>query len=227
MHPAPTLVELIGVVLAGYLIGSVPFAVLIARRHGRDILKEGSGNPGATNVKRVIGKRAGNVCFALDCAKGVVAAGWPMLPLMSYSDPRVLGIAGLLAAIVGHSLSVFLKFRGGKGVATTIGGLAVLFPWVILIGLGVWLAVYFTFKVVSLASLALAASLPLAGLVFVREGDGSLFWLGWLFLAAVTLVIFARHHSNVRRLLRGEEGPWRKKKGGPGNRDHTTISRKQ
>ena len=228
MPTAPTGVELIGVFVIGYVIGSIPFAVLIARRHGKNIFAEGSGNPGATNVKRVLGKKAGNVCFALDCLKGLAAAGWPMLPFLTMSDPRLLGIAGLLGAILGHSASVFLKFRGGKGVATTIGGLAVLFPYVIAVGLAVWLTVYYASKVVSLASLALALSLPLTGLVFVRDADGSLFWWGWGFLLALCLLIFVRHHSNIRRLLKGQEGGFKKKNGRGGkNNGQSVIAKKK
>ena len=96
--------------LVGYLLGSIGFAVIIARSQGIDIFKEGSGNPGATNVKRLLGAKFGNAVFVLDALKGLIAAGWPLL---FFADIR-LAVIGLIAAILGHSFSVFLKFRGGN-----------------------------------------------------------------------------------------------------------------
>ena len=131
--------------LLGYLLGSVNFAVLVAKKHGIDILKEGSGNPGATNVKRVLGKGPGNLVFALDALKGFVGAGLPYL-LLSI-DPNqpaindlffVVCVAGLVGTLLGHCFSCFLKFKGGKGVASTIGGLLVLLPIPIVIGAAIW-----------------------------------------------------------------------------------------
>ena len=122
----------------GYLIGSIPFGYLIAKSRGVDILSVGSGNPGATNVKRSVGKGAGNICFTLDALKGVVSAGWPLwIPAVAPETASAApGIIGLLGAIAGHSFSIFLKFRGGKGVATAMGGLLVIMPIVVLIKAG-------------------------------------------------------------------------------------------
>jgi glycerol-3-phosphate acyltransferase PlsY len=198
-----TIFEIISVTIIGYLLGSIPFAVIIAKHHGVDILKAGSGNPGATNVTRTIGKRAGNLCFALDFLKGVVAAGWPIL---GASDPTGLGVVGLIAAIVGHSYSVFIKFRGGKGVAVTMGGLLALSPVVLLISLLVWAAVYYTSRYVSLASIAFGVSLPLLGLCF--DVHQTLL----IFLIAISLLILYRHRANIQRLLNGTEHRFEKKK---------------
>ena len=129
------------VAAAGYLLGSIPFAVIIARFCGVDILKAGSGNPGATNVKRVCGKVPGNICFILDAAKGFLATAWPLYPSVfgvQFSDPQTLAYVGLCSAIVGHSFSLFLKFKGGKGVATAIGGLSAIMLWAIVAALVVW-----------------------------------------------------------------------------------------
>lgn len=107
-------VDYIIVAAAGYLLGAIPFAVIIARACGVDIFKVGSGNPGATNVKRSCGKFAGNLCFILDASKGFVATAFPLyahLFSVDFSDPQMLAYAGLVAAIVGHSFSVFIKFR--------------------------------------------------------------------------------------------------------------------
>ena len=158
--------------LLGYLLGSVNFAVLVAKKHGIDILKEGSGNPGATNVKRVLGKGPGNLVFALDALKGFVGAGLPTLvgyviaalsiPLVIDGGAFIHGIAGLVGTLLGHCFSCFLKFKGGKGVASTIGGLLVLLPVPILIGAILWGLVFLLSRYVSLASIVLGVSLPIS-----------------------------------------------------------------
>ena len=201
-----TLLNILAVAGAGYLLGSVPFAVIIGRVKGVDILKAGSGNPGATNVKRAVGKGAGNLCFVLDALKGTLTAGWPQVVLAGVSNPLILGIIGLLAAIMGHSFSLFLNFRGGKGVAVTMGGLLVLMPWVLLIGLLVWLAVFFASRYVSLASMALGLSLPLSGWALHQPMEGILLSI---LLAALIII---RHRSNIGRLLAGTENRSERKK---------------
>lgn len=186
--------------LAGYLLGSIPFAVIIARRHGVDILQEGSGNPGATNVKRVLGAGPGNLCFFLDAGKGFFAAFWPLLPFLAVESPVLTATIGFAAALIGHAYSVFLQFRGGKGVAVTIGGLLALMPWTILCGLVVWVVCYYATKVVAIGSLALAAALPLASAALNGFEDPR-FYLA----LAVGLLLIVRHRSNMVRLLRGQE----------------------
>lgn len=191
------------VAAAGYLLGSVPFAVIIARLCGVDILKAGSGNPGATNVKRVCGRVPGNICFVLDAAKGFLATAWPLYPSVfgvQFSDPQTLGYVGLCSAIVGHSFSVFLKFRGGKGVATAIGGLLAVMFWAILAGLAVWVAVFYASRYVSLASLALAAALPAASYAIYPSMAGHFY----ISLAIAAVIIF-RHRANIARLIKGTE----------------------
>ena len=195
--------------LLGYLIGSVNFAVLVAKKHGVDILKEGSGNPGATNVKRVLGKGPGNLVFALDALKGFVGAGLPTLvgyviatqgiALVIPGDAFVHGVAGFVGTLLGHCFSCFLKFKGGKGVASTIGGLLVLLPIPILIGASLWALVFLASRYVSLASLALGVSLPVSCL-FLKYGQ-SQFW----FAAAIAAFNVWTHRSNIGRLLAGTE----------------------
>ena len=205
--------------LLGYLIGSVNFAVLIARRHGVDILKAGSGNPGATNVKRVLGKGPGNTVFALDALKGAVGAGLPLC-LVRFVDVRVadqagvlfhLSVAGFIGTLLGHCFSCFLKFKGGKGVASTIGGLLVLLPVPILIGAAIWGLVFMASRYVSLASLALGVSLPLScwllPLCTTLKFSPAEFW----FAAAIAAFNVWTHRSNIGRLLRGEENRFAKK----------------
>jgi glycerol-3-phosphate acyltransferase PlsY len=191
-----TVVSILLVTIIGYLLGAISFAVIIARSKGVDIFKEGSGNPGATNIKRILGKRWGNVVFALDALKGFTSAG---LPLMVYDDDR-LAVIGLIAAILGHSFSVFLKFRGGKGVATTIGGLLAIMCPALLIGLVVWLIIFYTKKVVALASIFFAVSLPLSA-YFIYGTEDPRFYMG----VVLALFIVGRHRSNIIRMFSGKE----------------------
>mgnify|MGYP000037959286 CR=1 FL=1 len=201
--------------VVGYLLGSVNFAVLVAKRHGVDILKEGSGNPGATNVKRVLGKGPGNLVFALDALKGFVGAGLPTLvgyviatqgiDFIIQGDAFIHGVAGFVGTLLGHCFSCFLKFKGGKGVASTIGGLLVLLPIPILIGAAIWGLVFTLSRYVSLASIALGVSLPLS-CFFLKHGQ-SQFW----FAAAIAAFNVWTHRSNIGRLLAGTESRFAKK----------------
>jgi glycerol-3-phosphate acyltransferase PlsY len=187
--------------LVGYLLGSISFAVLVAKAQGVDIFTAGSGNPGATNVKRTLGAKWGNLVFVLDALKGFFAAIWPMLLL----DSLHLGILGLVAAILGHSFSLFLRFRGGKGVATTMGGLLAIMPQVLLVGLLVWVVCFYTRKVVALASICFAISLPLAS-GWVHSTADARFTLALM----LGLLIIVRHRSNIARLLQGKENSFKK-----------------
>lgn len=206
----------------GYLLGAIPFGDLVARAHGVDIFKAGSGNPGATNVKRVLGARAGNTVYVLDTLKGVVAAGWPAIIAALANDPdtgglwshlvaicsghlREMSVVGLIAAVCGHSFSLFTHFKGGKGVATASGGLLVLMPVPILIGAVAWFITFFAFRYVSLASIFASITVPAAawalGFPLVFKIVGTL--LG--------VLVIARHQSNIRRLLTGTEHRWERK----------------
>jgi len=193
----------------GYVLGSISFAVLVAKRHGVDILKAGSCNPGATNVKRVIGKGPGNAVFALDFLKGFIGAGWPalasLLKLLPADAPVLwMGIAGLAGAILGHSFSMFLGFKGGKGVATTIGGLMALMPPVIIGGLLVWAAVFYSTRYVSLASMAMGLTLlPLGALLGEPSQKLDLCF-------ALAILIIVRHRANLKRLMDGTEHKFEK-----------------
>ncbi len=188
--------------ILGYLLGAIPFAAIIARSKGVDIFSFGSGNPGATNVKRACGKFAGNLCFFLDALKGFLAAILPVWASMfvEISDVQILCVAGLLAAIAGHMYPVFTKFRGGKGVSVTIGGL-VAFMWAaILIGLIIWVAAYYSTKYVSVASILMAASLPISSPFLY--GFASIQTALAAFLA---FAVIYKHKSNIQRLLNGTE----------------------
>ncbi|MGC6455777.1 MAG: glycerol-3-phosphate 1-O-acyltransferase PlsY [Coraliomargaritaceae bacterium] len=194
--------EGLSVVVIGYLIGSVSFSVIIARHLGVNIFAVGSGNPGATNVKRVLGAKWGNTVFILDAWKGLVAAGWPLL---FFDGGEIkLAILGLLASLAGHSYSVFLKFRGGKGVATTMGGLLAIMPVALFVGLLVWLAIYYASRVVALASILFALSLPISSAWLYSSADSR-----FIFGCVLCLLIIFRHKSNISRLLQGKENSFK------------------
>lgn len=196
---------------AGYLLGSLPVGYLVARSRGVDIFTVGSRSPGATNVRRVLGPGAGNVVLALDVLKGAAAAGWPLIimwsAVSSLSAARTLGYVGLACALAGHSFSCFTRFRGGKGVATAAGGLAVLMPCVAASAAGVWLVVFLASRYVSLASIAAAASLPLLAWLF-RQGVVAMGVSG-----LVALFVIVRHRANIARLVGGTEKRFERRRG--------------
>jgi len=190
----------------GYLLGSLPFGYIVARAHGVDIFKEGSGNPGATNVKRVLGekfgdkgKRAGNFVFTLDALKGAVAAAWPLFAPLERPDTQILGLIGVIFAVLGHSYSMFTKFKGGKGVATAAGGLVVLIPIACLVGLAVWLLTFAISRYVSLGSILAAVAVPATSWLLRNQLPVS------IVATALGLFVIVRHRANIQRLLAGTE----------------------
>ncbi len=208
------LILLVAFPLAAYLIGSIPFGVIIARFHGVDVRKAGSGNVGATNVGRVVGRPWGYLCFFLDVAKGlvpVVAAGAVLRPGDNF--PTLVHQAAWLAvgfgAIAGHVFSLFLKFRGGKGVATALGVVLGIFPYFTYAGLcalGIWIAVTLISRYVSVGSMVAAvAFLPLFAAFNWPPTRLMDLWPLCVFAAAMVLLIVVRHRTNIARLLRGQE----------------------
>ena len=205
-------VEAIAVTIIGYLLGSIPFGVLVAKKYGVDIYQLGSGNPGATNVLRQIGKTAGYSVFILDFLKGLVATVWFLLPIFSFSGDITLGLWGLPAAVLGHTLPLFAKFRGGKGVATAMGGLLGVMPVCLLIGLVCWIVIFFSTRYVAVASIGFGASLPVYSLVDYWTGDPDSRKVGTVFLAFLVMGwIVWRHRENLVRLKAGTENRFEKK----------------
>ena len=184
-------------VLVAYLIGAVPIGWMVARAFGvSDIRRHGSGNIGATNVLRTLGRRAAIVTLLGDVLKGGLAVF--TAAALSGGDPVVAGAAAV-AAVVGNCWSVFLGFRGGKGVATGLGALLWLVPWAALAALPVFVAVVATTRYVSLASLLAAACVPL-GAVMLRYPSPSA-----IAALVVAAIVAARHHANIARLRAGTE----------------------
>jgi glycerol-3-phosphate acyltransferase PlsY len=220
------------IALIGYLLGALPFGYLVAKAHGVDIFKAGSGNPGATNVRRVLGSRAGNMVFALDFLKGSLAAALPLLIALvvanhiapppglpanemtafheeTMAGARLEALFAVLGAVIGHSFSLFTHFKGGKGVATAAGGLFVLMPIPCLIGISVFLVTFYTTRYVSLGSILAAIAVPLSGWI-----QGNALPLK-LVATAVGLFVIFRHRINIQRLLKGTENKFTRKKTPP------------
>ncbi len=186
----------IGAIALTYLFASVPYGVLVARARGVDIQGEGSGNTGATNVSRRLGKKLGAAVLLLDALKGALPV---LLVQWRFRDEPIVLVAAGLAAVIGHCHSPWLKFRGGKGVATTLGVYLVLDPEFALLGVVCFAIIYGRWGLVSLGSLVaawiLAVTVTFSDRVAVPP---SLVWL-------LTVLISLEHHANVRRLLSGTE----------------------
>ena len=199
----------LGALLIGYILGSLSFSVMVARFKGVDLFSEGSGNPGATNVNRIIGRFWGNIVFILDFLKGfgaVIISLW-LLGVEGVNNNQ-LAVTGLVGAILGHSFSIFLKFRGGKGVATTMGGLLAIMPTVFTIGIIVWLIVFFCLsRTVALASIIFSLSLPISAFFLTYPISD----IRFILCVVLPILIIIRHYSNIRRMLSGTEHIFPKK----------------
>ncbi|MBR4189049.1 MAG: glycerol-3-phosphate 1-O-acyltransferase PlsY [Kiritimatiellae bacterium] len=199
------LVWIVGTVLAGYLMGSVPFGLLIAKARGVDLRNSGSGNIGATNVFRCVGKGWGVLALLLDALKGFLPAFFfPALAARGLHGavPSWLGVACGLAAVVGHNWPVWLGFKGGKGVATSAGMALGVAPGAVGIGLAAFALVVVATRWVSLASMLGCLAATAAGWWLYAGGDRA--WLVWV-LGAMTLLVVWRHRANIGRLLKGTE----------------------
>jgi glycerol-3-phosphate acyltransferase PlsY len=197
----------IAFILASYLIGAVPFGLLIGRLVGADVRMAGSGNIGATNVGRVLGKKLGILTLLCDVTKGFlpVWAAAHLLPSSSANRELIVVSCGL-AAVVGHMFPLYLKFKGGKGVATALGVFLALSPWSILISVLVFAAAVAGSGYVSVGSLVASGLIPL-WLWIMGESSPIL-----VAAIAIVFLIWCKHSSNIGRLLRGEEKTWRKGK---------------
>ena len=194
-------------ILAAYLVGAIPFGLLIGRFAGADVRREGSGNIGATNVSRVLGKKLGFLTLVCDVAKGFLPVWTAAHLLPSTTANRELMVVSCgLAAVVGHMFPLYLQFKGGKGVATALGVFLALSPWSILISVGIFIGAVAASGYVSVGSLAASALIPLWLWIL---GESSVI----LMVAAVIVaLIWCKHGSNIGRLLRHEEKSWRKGK---------------
>ena len=198
--------------MVGYLLGSIPFGVLVGKRMGVDIYSVGSGNPGATNVLRSIGKPAGYTVFLLDFLKGVLATVWFKFGLVAFSGDPNLALWGLPAAVLGHTYPLFAKFKGGKGVATAMGGLLGVMPGCLLIGLVSWGVIFVTTRYVAVASIGFGLSLPLCSIIGYWNADDKSGHFSKVILSLIIMVwIIWRHRSNLQRLKEGTENRFERK----------------
>ena len=192
--------------LGSYLLGSIPFGYLAGRLAGIDIRQAGSGNVGATNVVRVLGKRYGYPVFALDVLKGFGAVKISMLIAPGrppeWNAPEIFGILAAMSSVLGHLYPLWLKFKGGKGVATSAGALFALTPIATLIGVAIWIIMFWLTRYVSLASVTAAVALPTVILVVSWNDHNQLKPLVCS-SACVAAVVVWRHRSNLSRLMRG------------------------
>lgn len=186
-------------ILAAYVVGSIDFAVIVARMHGVDIHKEGSGNPGTSNVLRTLGRVPAAMVFVGDTLKGTIGAamGWVA---SGVADPQVhWAFAAGLAAVIGHCYPVFHRFKGGKGVATGGGVLLFTAPLVALIDIVIWATVVKLTRTASIGSMVIVViTVPL--LIWQGVGGLSLLWV-----ALMILVVVWRHRGNIRRMISGRE----------------------
>ena len=207
-----TVAALVPLVVA-YLVGALPFGYLVGRARGVNLFHAGSGNIGATNAARVLGRSFGALVFALDFLKGVipVAAAVPMANALAaggasaFGSPDVVRVGAAALAFLGHMFPVYLGFRGGKGVATGAGTVFVLVPIPAALSILTWVVVLFASRFVSLASLAAATVLVAAHLVGAPAPFGESALPVTLYLVIGTALVFVKHRANVKRLLAGTE----------------------
>ncbi len=202
------------VIVLCYLIGGIPFGLLIGRLNRLDIRAHGSGNIGATNVWRTLGRGWGLTCFALDALKGYVSVSVVQVLAEGGHVAGWTPIVAVFAAVAGHVWSPYLKFKGGKGIATSAGALLAVAALPVLVALVVWCIVMAATRLVSLASICGAIVLPLAGIGINLLSEPNAYdrpTLGLLVLLCIVAVL--RHRGNIRRLLKGTEPRMGKKEG--------------
>jgi len=199
-------------IIAAYLLGSIPFGLLIAKAHGKDLRSIGSGNIGATNVSRALGRKWAYFCFVLDVLKGLI----PMLATMLIAKPDSvvtlwLWLAVGCAAILGHIFPIYVKFKGGKGVATSFGVALGLWPYYticVLFAAVVWVVFVLIWRYVSLASIAGSVTFPLAlilAIILTPDWELGSLWPVLITSIAIPVMVIVRHRENFKRLRVGTE----------------------
>lgn len=199
-------------IIAAYLLGSIPFGLLIARAHGKDLRSIGSGNIGATNVSRALGRKWAYVCFGLDVLKGLI----PTLAIMFLAEPQGvlmlwLWLAVGCAAVAGHIFPLYIRFKGGKGVATSFGVALGVWPYYTIcaaLAIAIWLVVVLIWRYVSLASIVASLAFPIAltsAIALTANWHFAQLWPLLVVAAAIPLMVTVRHRQNIKRLIAGTE----------------------
>lgn len=184
---------------AAYLIGSIPTGLLLGKAYGIDVRTKGSGNIGATNLYRTVGRKVGIITLIGDCLKGLL----PVLLIKFSTLPTEFAAWVGLAAFCGHVFSVFLKFKGGKGVATALGVFLALAPLAVAIVIALFAGLMFLWRYVSLGSISAAAAMPLA--VYLLGGSRSV----TIVTLVIAVIVIIRHHENIKRLISGTESKFK------------------
>lgn len=212
----PPLLPTFCLVALAWFCGSLPFGYWAGRLKGIDIRKHGSGNIGATNVIRVLGKKIGIPVFVLDALKGflpVFIGAWWMQQREGADVNTATLVAALCAAasVLGHMFTFWLGFKGGKGVATTAGAMLGLAPLVLLIAIVVWAIAFYTTRYVALASILAGFTLPIAAAIIMTI-DGTWNYVLLAFGIVIAVLVLVRHRSNISRMLAGTENRFERKK---------------
>lgn len=193
--------------IACYLVGGIPFGFLVAKAKGIDITQQGSGNIGATNVGRVIGKKAYFLVLFLDILKGAVPG--LVLPILIPATfgltSGIIGLVGGISAVVGHIFSPYLKFKGGKGIATGLGMLVGSMPIVAAIVLAVWIVAFAISRLVSLASLFATVAMVVATVCLYPLTNNSQHLPYWIVASGLAVFIFLKHRANITRIINKTE----------------------
>jgi glycerol-3-phosphate acyltransferase PlsY len=194
--------QLVLVIIIAYLLGSIPFGFLIGRARGVDLRKVGSRNIGSTNIYRALGLKTALVVFALDAGKGFIGTRLVSELGAGALDVAYVRLIAALAVILGSVASIFMRFKGGKGVATGAGVFLGLEPLAAALSIAIWAGLVAVFKIVSVGSLAAAVALPV---LVAALGGGSSRNPGFYLALAVAALVFFSHRSNIRRLVEGKE----------------------
>ena len=203
-----------GILIAiAYLLGSIPFGLIIAKAHGRDLRSIGSGNIGATNLARALGKKWAYFCFALDAAKGLA----PMLAAAKLIDSAPATIELFLwlavgsAAVLGHIFPIYIRFKGGKGVATSFGVALGLWPYYTICAAAaflIWVVVVLLWRYISLASIAASVTFPITlilAIILTPAWHFANLWPILITAIAIPLMVVVRHRENIKRIIAGTE----------------------
>jgi len=206
-------VNFVILIIVAYLLGSIPFGLLIAKAHGRDLRSIGSGNIGATNLSRALGRKWAYFCFILDAAKGLI----PTLTAAKFIDSAPTTVELLLwlavgaAAVLGHIFPIYIGFKGGKGVATSFGVALGLWPYYTvcaLVAVVIWVVFVLLWRYVSLASVVASVAFPLAlilAILLIPAWRFAILWPILIAAVAIPLMVIVRHRENIKRLIAGTE----------------------
>jgi glycerol-3-phosphate acyltransferase PlsY len=196
------------VTAVSYIVGSIPFGYIIGKINGIDIRKHGSGNIGATNVLRTLGRKWGYLCFLLDFMKGFLLVLTTELLVKNHFstiDPQLASACAMAGAFCGHLWTIFLKFKGGKGISTAAGAIFAISPFAFFASLITWFCIFSISKYVSLSSIIASLTLPLAYLFVGQYANSPYSLMIMTAFSAISLISILKHIPNIKRLFNGTE----------------------